>query len=433
MPLKQAIPDREDLIERIRRANQFAYILVPIQVALIAVLVLLIRWDAALNEPLTSLIAVSVMVGPLLMAVMREWAQNKKRIDDLKETTRFGVFDKHNLKRLYQETLTKLGLPDDQLPVYITGDRSMNAAARHWGLGSIFKSLNGIYLHRQVLHKLTPEEVQDIIGHELGHYYRHFIVLERFRSISLILGALLGLLVAQKIGLGSTIGLFALMLIGSAFWLISGILSARNATIIEYLCDDFGAQVHGVAVSINGLLKLGAEAELHCAVIHHALLNKNSDKLDARELLDAVQNAIPYGDASPDEILDAVELAIRRRIEQRKISIVGFLSYLWNMEQSVDENDALEEEIKKLEKLQSIPRLAWESLLPNPRNIAFDESTLPKLVDLIEREPQSELFRTPDSVDRSDQVHPPIKKRILYLWYNRDQIARSERSYTATG
>lgn len=35
---------------------------------------------------------------------------------------------------------------------------------------------------------------------------------------------------------------------------------------IEYLCDDFGAQMHGIHVFINGLLKLGADSEIQAAI-----------------------------------------------------------------------------------------------------------------------------------------------------------------------
>ena len=419
------IPQRDFLIEQIRRANQMAFIWVPIQLALIVVFLVVIRWKDVADSLLVSLVVVMVMVGPMLMTILQTMAHKKKNIDELKETTRFGEFDKHKLRKLYSETLIKLGLPNENLPLYITGDRSMNAMAVHFGLGSLFKSLNGIYLHRQLLHKLTAEEVQDIIGHELGHYYRHYIVSTRFSGITLLLGGLVGLMVAQVFGMESAIGMVALMFIGGLFWLFARILSARHATVIEFLCDDFGAHVHGVAVSINGLMKLGAEAELHTAVIHQALLNKNASKLDARELLEAVQQAIPYGNASPDELLDAVELAIRKRVEDRRVTIGGFISYLWNMESTADENDAMEDEVKKMEKLQALNRLRWESLLPNPRDIAFDESTLPRLIELIEQTPDASLFRIQESTAENPQIHPPLKARILYLWYNREQIQRA--------
>jgi len=67
----------------------------------------------------------------------------------------------------------------------------------------------------------------------------------------------------------------------------------------------------------------------------------------------------------------------------------------------------------------------WESLLPNPREIAFDETTLPRLIDLIEQYPTESLFRIEEASAENPQTHPPLKSRILYLWYNREEIHRS--------
>ena len=80
----------------------------------------------------------------------------------------------------------------------------------HLGFGGFFKSLNGVYLNRQVLHKLEPEEVQDVMGHELGHYYKHYLLGDRFRAITTALGALLGIYVSQVVGMGNFISMIAL-------------------------------------------------------------------------------------------------------------------------------------------------------------------------------------------------------------------------------
>ena len=62
----------------------------------------------------------------------------------------------------------------------------------------------------------------------------------------------------------------ALSVCGSCFWYVSGWLYARNAMSIEYLCDDYGAQVHGVIVSITGLLKIGVDSEMQLAIQQQA-------------------------------------------------------------------------------------------------------------------------------------------------------------------
>ena len=106
-----------------------------------------------------------------------------------------------------------------------------------------------------MLHKLSAAEVQDIMGHELGHYYRHYLVADRFRWVTLTLGALIGILTVQLFNFTNAFwGLFVLASVASGFSWLAALPWHRHGQAIEYLCDDVGSQVHGIVPSINGLL-----------------------------------------------------------------------------------------------------------------------------------------------------------------------------------
>jgi hypothetical protein len=98
---------------------------------------------------------------------------------------------------------------------------------------------------------------------------------------------------------------------------------------------------------------------------------------------------------------------------------------MWQSDADSETTLEYENEIKKLRLLERIPRLPWESLLPNPAEIRFDDYSLSRLVALIEAHPHAELFHTAEALGQTDGVHPPLKMRILYLWHNRDEIARA--------
>jgi Zn-dependent protease with chaperone function len=389
------------------------------ELVLIAIVSVLIDWGWVMREPLTSSVAIAATVWPMLTSIALHWATKKKRIEDLKEATRFGIYDKYSLQKLFRETLAKLRLPEENLPVYIMASTSMNAASMHVGFGSLFKSLNGIYLNRQVLHKLNPAEIQDLMGHELGHQYKYYLVIDRFRIVTIVLGALLGILAVSRIGLDGYAGYMLLMGATGVAWWLSSLPYRYNAQAIEYLCDDFGAQVGGVAVSIHGLLKVGLSLEVECAVMQQAILSKVAGNFNPSDLVEAIGASIPYGHATREEIEERVKRELGQRAAGQSKSLMGLLRYMWNSDLDADAAVELEQEAKKFAKLQSLPRLDWELLLSNPTQIQFNEEELRQLVRLIESYPNKLLFRVPE--EPSD-AHPPMRSRILYLWHNRREI-----------
>ncbi len=418
-------PRRDELLSRIEAANRWGIPIALLQLVAIVLVGCLIDWKQAIAEPLVTTVAIGAIVGPFTMGLLRFWLGKKKRIDDLQEHTRFGEFDKHRLRSLYQDTLRRLGLPDDRLPVFIVADKSMNAMMMHVGMGGFLRFMNGIYLHRQVLHKLNADEVQDIMGHELGHYYKHYILADRFRGLTLILGAMAGLCVAQRLGAEGAFTIFALIACSQGLWWLAAIPFARHAMAIEYLCDDLGAQVHGVATSVSGLMKLGAEAEIRTAVQQQAVFSANRGNLNAREIVEAIEAAIPYGHASPGELQAAVEKQLKRR-SQEGATVGGFLHYMWNSDVDAEMTEEFEKETRKLKALKMIPRLDWESLLDDPQQLTFSERSLARLVKLIETRPEGALFQTAEALGETDGMHPPLKQRILYLWYNRQEIEQAK-------
>ncbi len=414
-------PRREELLAQIAAANRWGAVMLLAQGSVGLFLCVLIDWQAVLQQPLTSAIAIAAIVGPFAMSILTFWAQSKKEVGDLKEQTRFGQFDKHQLRSLFQDTLRRLQLPAKRLPVYIVADKFTNAAMMHVGLGGFFKSLNGVYLNRQALHKLTPAEVQDMMGHELGHYYRYYLITDRLRIVTLALGVCAGLYAVQWVGLNSYLSYIVLVAIATLIWKLNAMLTARHIWAIEYLCDDFGAHVHGVDVSITGLMKLGAEWEVMTAIHQQAAFSAHRGQLSAGEVAEAIAAAIPYGHATREELESAVEKSLKRKANQGA-TLGGFLRYMWQSDGEAEVDEEFEQQMRKLQALRTIPRIPWETLMEHPGEIKFNRERLQALVELIEQFPQAALFHTPEALGDNDPMHPPLKLRILYLWRNRAQI-----------
>ncbi|GAB5403514.1 MAG: hypothetical protein Aurels2KO_17450 [Aureliella sp.] len=387
-----------------------------------------IDWGQVFEQPIVSVVAAGLVVGPTALAITMLWAQKKREIGDLKEQTRFGQFDKHNLRKLFDDTVKKLGLPRGRVPVYITADKSLNAMAVRLGILGFVRSLNGIYLNRQLLHRLEPEEVQDIMGHELGHYYRHYLVSMRLEGLNLVVGGMLGLFVTQWMGFTDGFSIIAAMVVGSVFGKVSSLLWAQYGPTIEYLCDDLGAQVHGVHWSISGLLKLGVDSETQVQIYREAILSRKAGQLSPREVVESIERATPYGDVSREELEKRVQAAMKEQASKpNELSVMGFLDYMWNSEKNQDIDEQLEEQAKTYAALEALPRLDWESTLSDPGVVHYDEYSLHRLIEKIEAEPEKALFRLPQEVGVVADVHPPLKDRILYLWHNRREIDAAAR------
>lgn len=418
---QQSVPDRGELLEVLRRANQNTWGWVATRLVAIIALVYFIDWQAAVQSPIVSVTACLVVLGPFLMGLAQVWGQKKKRIEDIKESTRFGDLDKHKLKFLYQETLKRLKLPVPGPPVYVTSDKSLNAGALR--LTNFITGLNGIFLNRQVLHKLRGEEVQSIMGHELGHYYRFNLAGDRFQVLTVVLGALVGLFAVQKVQMNGFLGFLILSAISYGFWAISNQYRYRFGQTIEFLCDDLGAQVQGVEQSISGLLKVGLDAEVRSLIYLEVMaLNLSNEMLSPEDISAAIERAIPYGYTGEDELHRSIGQEIKNKTRSnQQTSVAGFIKYMWESDYEDDDEEDLKSRLEmQARMINQIERHDWESVLDDPAEVRLSTRQAEQLVQMIENDPGKHLFRVPEMLGEGDGVHPPIEQRILYLWKNRN-------------
>ena len=92
-------PRRSDLIDQMSRANRFAWLVLFVEIALIGIVAIIIDWQWVLREPIITTVAIGAMVFPFAASIAIQFATKKKRIEDLKESTRFGQYDKYFDKR----------------------------------------------------------------------------------------------------------------------------------------------------------------------------------------------------------------------------------------------------------------------------------------------------------------------------------------------
>lgn len=430
MGTKQIIPTREQLLLRLDATNRKAVLWIIFQLVLISVGSCFVDWPAAFGSIWGPATVFAVILLEEVRPVVGLWAKRKIEIKNFKESTRFGEFDKHSLQSLYEDTLRKLGLTDRALPVYITAEQSLTGGAIRQGIFGRMRFLSGIYLHRQTLHRLNPEEVQSIIGHELGHYYRYYLKNEGLAISPLLLGGIGGILIVQQFELEQvpTFSILSIIFITYATSFINGMFWARTGETIEYLCDDHGAQVNGIYHSISCFLKLGVAAEIQCAIQKQAALAGLKGNVSIHGILETIERQLPYEVVSRGEVEKAIQLATRSQSKQQNnASLSGFLQYVRNSDQDESVQNQLETFVRQLTVLEKRPRVQWESALDDPLSVTVDEISTSKIIGLIEANPEALLFRSPAETGAVADIHPPLKNRILYLWYNRAAIESGRR------
>jgi hypothetical protein len=147
--------------------------------------------------------------------------------------------------------------------------------------------------------------------------------------------------------------------------------------------------------------------------------------LSARELVESIEKAIPYGHATTEEIEEMLERQLKAsREKQKELSVGGFLRYMWQSDLDRDNLEEYRTNMEKFSKLQDLSRLDWERHIGIGGRIECTAAQIEKLVALMEKNPGQPLFRSSDFME-TDVTHPPLELRILYLWHNRQGIERA--------
>jgi hypothetical protein len=141
--------------------------------------------------------------------------------------------------------------------------------------------------------------------------------------------------------------------------------------------------------------------------------------------VESIEKAIPYGHAKTEEMEEMLERQLREsREKQGEVSVGGFLRYMWQSDLDREATEEYRSSMEKFSKLQDHPRLDWERQIEVGGTIECTEEQIRKLVELMELNPNQPLFRGSNSIEPA-MTHPPLEMRILYLWYNREEIERA--------
>lgn len=421
-----AIPRRDEIHARFERGQALGWVL-EIMLFIIAFgLLPLIDWGALKQDWISTSAVMLLVPMQFLPSLVQILACKKKEIEDLSETAKFGVFDKHNLRQIVDSVLKDLQIPKRKVRVYITNSKQINAFAVSFGLSRFLPFVRGIYLNRKTLHITTPQELKSWIGHELGHIFPYALRLDQAALLQLIAGAVLSVVVYQQIG---PLNGFGFIITVGVAWLFLYLTSWPRSTlsqVCEFLCDEYGARASGIEVAITDLLKVGSATEAEFEILMYVTQAAKNGEVPTEEAAFRIyEESLGFELEDVEQTKKRVKAAMKEyRQSEPGLSVAGLLDFFWrdpsDASEKAEQRDGM---LRVYDLIQNVPRAEWKEITRWDGKSTLTPAQIDRLIAELEADNDLILFRVAEEFQVGEaKTHPSFKKRIMYLWKNRTEI-----------
>jgi Zn-dependent protease with chaperone function len=344
---------------------------------------------------------------------------NKKRLEDIRLDAKFGDHNRDSLLRLAEDVFARLGLNRKAAPVFLTRAKDVNAQAVRCELWPGLHLFNGVFLNRSIIHLLDERELATVIGHELGHVFPYSPLLSRCYIVHSLFAGITAFAVAAAFPHVGVVFMAPLVIL----WVLDRLIIYPHMCLsrgIEFLCDDYGAQAAGLLPALSSEFKIAAEQETREQLLTRLLqARKDGAKCGLQDLVEAYDEAIPFGKADPAMFEKEFQKATAQRANSKTgVSIGGFLEHLQG-DGSDGDSEVLNEELKKLELLNKLPVIDLDRSAYLQGSNRWSTLGAERLANAITTHPDKLLVRSLTEIDDRASTHPNASRRILFLWRNR--------------
>lgn len=293
---------------------------------------------------------------------------------------------------------------------------------------NFLKPINAIYLPIYYFNILKFDEIKAIIGHELGHFYKYILPLKRFIFPLNLFLCLIPVFSLYFMNIFKEYFLFIYLFLFIPYSFIIQKTITFQSKNAEYLSDYYSAKLFGKLNFINSLIVLSKHDEVLEYLQEKILVSiKNHNDISIKNfafIFSQVINLTPYEVFSKyelDKIVNDFFKSAKVKKFRKKLSKLKVKQEIQCIDlilESLNSNDFKVDDDKIID---------WSEFDFIKKNYRIEEDEYNYLIKSITKNLDKQLVGSlSDSDSKFNNLHPSLRKRILFLDKNISELNKVE-------
>jgi Zn-dependent protease with chaperone function len=328
---------------------------------------------------------------------------------------RIGRYEKNKIIKLCDAMITENFETGQEVPsIYLANHIGNNAFAINSLLMNFIKKFNAIAISKELFEYLNENEIRAIIAHEIAHFKKYIPIVRRIRFIPSILFVLTAYILSAYLTTVLRIPVFILYL--ACFILVKKIMSWPYNIYKkddEFLADLYAARKYGKLNMINALIRIyqmdDQDILLNREIAKFVMKSKRLEARDVEKIKATIKGKLNKKIHDEKKMIDQISSLLKKMTFSKPRAL--------SQDDIRKRNKALENYLHKISRLVENKTLDWDEIDHHVKDGKIDDVEYEGLIELLKKNPELQLFRTPnDNIGKMrSKSHPALRERILFI------------------